>query len=238
MVLYTVVSLDHLDRHKMTVPRWHPPLWLNATWRVKLRSCGLKLAVVLTCYCLAWQVNLVCDSRMTVNKIPRGRACVRWGLQSWALDPDTGFGCAKAKLDWGVWLKALSPCRCFSSSACILLLPWLPLSSYIVICMSLNNMCMFFLFLSTSGKASGSNLAGCYSTNDASCRDSSLCTKQQGIQKQHVGNSLKRKKNRQEAEGEVTEGFASEKGEWGKGRGRIGAVVAVLFFKGKRKNKV
>lgn len=118
------------------------------------------------------------------------------GLQNWALDPDTGFGGAKVKLDWGVWLKTLSPSRYFSSSACILLLPWLPLSSYIVICMSLNNMCMYVLLLSTSGKASGSKLVGCYSTNDASFRDSSLCTKQQGIQKQHVGSSLKRKKTR------------------------------------------
>ena len=28
-----------------------PSLWLNATWRVKLRSCGLK-SVVLTCLLL------------------------------------------------------------------------------------------------------------------------------------------------------------------------------------------
>lgn len=154
------------------------------------------------------------------------------GLQNWALDPDTGFGHAKAKLDWGVWLKTLSLSRYFTSSACVLLLPWLPLSSYIEICMSLINVCIYVLLLSTSGKASGSNLVGCYSTNDASCRDSSLCTKQQGIQKQRVGSSLKRKKTI--GRGEIMETFANEKGEWGKGRENWGSGCCSLCLKKKK----
>lgn len=91
---------------------------------------------------------------------------------------------------------------------------------------------MHFLLLSTSGKASGSDLVGCYSTNNASCTDSSLCTKQQqGIQKQHSGNSLKRKKT---DEAEMVETFANlQSGVW-KGK-KSRAVIAVVSIKKKKK---
>lgn len=47
-VLYTMVSLDHLNCHKTRSTQVRPPLWPNATWRIKLRSRVLKLSVVLT----------------------------------------------------------------------------------------------------------------------------------------------------------------------------------------------
>lgn len=83
-------------------------------------------------------------------------------------------------------------------------------------------------------KASGSSLVGCYSTNNASCRSSSLCTKQQqGIQKQHSGNSLKRKKT---DEAEMVEAFANlQSGIW-KGK-KSGAVIAVVLKKKRKKRK-
>lgn len=91
---------------------------------------------------------------------------------------------------------------------------------------------MHFLLLSTSGKASGSDLVGCYSINNASCRDSSLCTKQQQeIQKQHSGNSLKRKKT---DEAEMVETFAYlQSGVWKRKKSR--AVIAVVSIKKKKK---
>lgn len=48
VVFYMMVILDHLNCHKMTSTQVRPPLWPNATWRIKLRSRGLKLSVVLT----------------------------------------------------------------------------------------------------------------------------------------------------------------------------------------------
>lgn len=134
----------------------------------------------LACYCLAWHASLVCDSRTTANRKFGGKARVKvvWGLKNWALEP--GFGHAKAKLEWRLWLKPFPPFRYFFCNAHTLLFLVFVYSNKDFL-VSLINMCMYFLFLGTSSKASTSDATGCHNTQDAGSWDSSLCRKQQRI---------------------------------------------------------
>lgn len=58
--------------------------------------CGFDLLIIAWLGRLTWHVT---PGQLQTKYLEARLVLVVQGLQNWALDPDTGFGCAKAKLD-------------------------------------------------------------------------------------------------------------------------------------------